>query len=76
MITLQELDLGKNEMGPQAFRVIMMALSANTSIKSAVLSNNKTDTDTAVSGTPLNLMHDKAIQTKTCTLQSEFNTRN
>eukprot|EP00057_Strongylocentrotus_purpuratus_P035594 XP_800128.3 PREDICTED: uncharacterized protein LOC581313 [Strongylocentrotus purpuratus] len=46
---VEELDLDKNEMGPQAFRVIMMALSANTSIKSAVLSNNKTDTDTAES---------------------------
>nr|XP_054751286.1 uncharacterized protein LOC129257075 isoform X1 [Lytechinus pictus] len=49
MTDVEELDFGKNEMGPQAFRVIMMALSANTSIKSAVLSNNKTDTDTAES---------------------------
>ncbi|XP_071500649.1 uncharacterized protein [Diadema antillarum] len=47
LTTVEELNLANNQMGPQAFRVIMRAMSANTSLKTLSIANNKTDTDSA-----------------------------
>ncbi|OWF49630.1 uncharacterized protein LOC110451468 [Mizuhopecten yessoensis] len=44
---VQELDLSYNNMGPQAFRSVCLAMCNNTTILSLNLSDNKTDTDTS-----------------------------
>ncbi|XP_056005417.1 uncharacterized protein LOC125659591 isoform X1 [Ostrea edulis] len=47
MTNLQDLDLSHNDMGPQAFRSICLAMCTNTSILCLNLSDNKTDTNSA-----------------------------
>ncbi|XP_060072518.1 uncharacterized protein LOC132552338 [Ylistrum balloti] len=44
---VQELDLSFNNMGPQAFRSVCLAMCNNSSILCLNLSDNKTDTDTS-----------------------------
>ncbi|XP_052212541.1 uncharacterized protein LOC127831603 [Dreissena polymorpha] len=44
---LKDLDLSQNQMGPQAFRAVCLAMCHNASILSLNMSDNKTDTDTA-----------------------------
>ncbi|KAK3586423.1 hypothetical protein CHS0354_017066 [Potamilus streckersoni] len=46
---LKELDLSRNDMGPQAFRAICLAMCSNATIASLNLARNKSDTDTAES---------------------------
>ncbi|XP_062588751.1 uncharacterized protein LOC134250409 isoform X1 [Saccostrea cucullata] len=47
MTNLQDLDLSHNDMGPQGFRSLCLAMCTNTSILCLNLSDNKTDTDSA-----------------------------
>ncbi|XP_033725750.1 uncharacterized protein LOC117315599 [Pecten maximus] len=44
---VQELDLSFNNMGPQAFRSVCLAMCSNSTILCLNLSDNKTDTDTS-----------------------------
>lgn len=47
MTHLQDLDLSHNDIGPQGFRSICLAMCTNTSILCLNLSDSKTDTDSA-----------------------------
>nr|XP_022345878.1 uncharacterized protein LOC111138293 [Crassostrea virginica]XP_022345879.1 uncharacterized protein LOC111138293 [Crassostrea virginica] len=47
MTSLQDLDLSHNDIGPQGFRSICLAMCMNTSIVCLNLSDSKTDTDSA-----------------------------
>eukprot|EP00105_Crassostrea_gigas_P008906 XP_011423634.1 PREDICTED: leucine-rich repeat-containing protein 74A-like [Crassostrea gigas] len=47
MTNLQDLDLSHNDIGPQGFRSICLAMCTNTSILCLNLSDSKTDTDSA-----------------------------
>ena len=48
LVSLTELDLSGNEMGPQAFRVVVLGIRRNTTLKSLNLANNGGDTDSSV----------------------------
>ena len=49
LVNLRELDLSGNQLGPQGFRVICLAVSRNSSLRSLNLANNQGDTDSSVS---------------------------
>ncbi|XP_064645883.1 uncharacterized protein LOC135499135 [Lineus longissimus] len=46
---LQELDVSHNDLGPQGFRALMLAMADNGTIKSLNVANNQTDVDSAKS---------------------------
>ena len=45
----QDLDISNNNLGPQAFRAVCLAMCNNSRILSLNIAGNKTDTDSAVS---------------------------
>jgi len=47
-LSCQELDLSNNQMGPQAFRAVLLGLCHNSTIHTLKMANNQTDTDSAV----------------------------
>lgn len=44
----KEIDVSENQMGPQAFRTLMLAMAHNSTVSSLNVANNHTDTDSAV----------------------------
>ena len=46
---MQEVDISNNNIGPEGFRSICMAMCSNVTIMSLNLADNKADTDSAVS---------------------------
>ena len=51
LANLSQLDLSGNQLGPQGFRVICLAVASNATLKSLNLANNLADTDSSVSHT-------------------------